>query len=76
MCEYLENPESLKQSIDTEKPLLGRPIDEVFAWERNTHPAGCFCEPESRAHKWRLVFEVIHFALTQTPAARSSRPAL
>ena len=72
MCEHLENPRSLVHSIENEKPLLGRPIDEVFTWEQSTHPAGCFCERESREHKWRVVFEVIHFALTQT--SQSDRP--
>jgi hypothetical protein len=28
--------------------------------------AGCYCEPESRLHKWGLVLETIHYALART----------
>jgi hypothetical protein len=27
--------------------------------------AGCYCEPNSRKHKWGLVLETIHYALVQ-----------
>jgi hypothetical protein len=29
-------------------------------------PAGCYCEPDSRQHKWGLVLETIHYALART----------
>jgi hypothetical protein len=65
MCEYLKNADALMRAIGDEKPLLGRPLDEVLSWNRPYRPAGCYCEPESREHKWGLVLEVIHFALAQ-----------
>lgn len=64
-CEYLSNADALMRSIATEKPLLGRPLNDVLAWVRTPNPSGCFCDLERRDHKWGLVFEVIHFALAQ-----------
>ena len=53
------------RSIATEKPLLGRPLDDVLTWQRAANPSGCFCDSARREHKWGLAFEVIHFALAQ-----------
>jgi hypothetical protein len=64
-CEYLNNAAALTRSIATEKPLLGRPLNDVLTWVRPANPSGCFCDVERREHKWGLVFEVIHFALAQ-----------
>src|SRR5262249_14905242 len=64
-CEYLSDPESLMKRIANEKPLLGRPLNDVLTWERTYSPSGCFCDAERRAHKWGLVLEVIHFTLVQ-----------
>jgi hypothetical protein len=65
MCEYLRDAPSLMGKIESEKPLLGRALEEVLHWQRVSSPAGCYCEPEMRLHKWGLVFEVLHFALAQ-----------
>jgi hypothetical protein len=64
-CEYLNNAESFMRSIANEKPLRGRPLNDVLTWERANSPSGCYCEADRRAHKWGLVFEVIHYALVQ-----------
>jgi hypothetical protein len=64
-CEYLNNADTLMRNIATEKPLLGRPLNDVLAWARTPSPSGCFCDLERRQHKWGLVFEAIHFALLQ-----------
>jgi hypothetical protein len=63
MCGYLTNHDELMASIAREGPLHGRPLDEVVRWSRPASPAGCYCEPESRLHKWGLVLETIHYAL-------------
>ena len=63
MCQFIAGPGALMQSIRGEKPLLGRPLDEVLAWPPSTVFAGCLCDPASRRHKWRLVLETIHYAL-------------
>ncbi len=64
-CEYLADAEPFMRAIAEDKPLLGRPLSEVFAWERPYNPSGCFCDATRRAHKWGLVFEVTHYALVE-----------
>jgi hypothetical protein len=66
MCQYINNnPEHLMASIHDEQPLLGQPLNAVLSWPRPFCAAGCYCEPESREHKWGLVLETIHYALAQ-----------
>ena len=65
MCRYLTNRESLLADIDRDRPLGGRPLNDVLAWVRPGSAAGCYCEPDSRQHKWGLVLETIHFALAR-----------
>ncbi len=65
MCQFIENPERLMQSIAQEKPLFGERLNSVLAWQRESSAAGCFCTSASRDHKWGLVFETIHYALVQ-----------
>jgi len=64
MCRYISDREQLMSSIAVERPLHGRPLDEVIRWTRPSSPAGCYCEAESRQHKWGLVLETIHYALS------------
>lgn len=64
-CEYLNNATALMRSIASEKPLLGRPLNDILTWQRTANPAGCFCDLERRLHKWGIVYEVIHHALAQ-----------
>lgn len=68
MCGYLSDGEALMREIEGEQPLRGRPLRDVLRWERASVPSGCFCGAESRAHKWGLALEVIHFALAQAGA--------
>jgi hypothetical protein len=70
-CSFLSDGTAHLQEIASDKPLLGRPIEEVFAWTRVSAPTGCHCTADSRAHKWGLALEVIHFALIQ---ARTPQP--
>jgi len=70
-CAYLSDPEGHLRDIASERPLLGRPLDEVLSWSRDPAPAGCHCTAASRAHKWGLALEVIHYALVQS---RVSQP--
>jgi len=65
MCQYLRDGERLLVEIAQERPLLGRPLNEVLAWQRTANPAACYCEPASREHKWGLVLETVHYALAQ-----------
>lgn len=68
MCEYIRVGARLVETIGQEKPLLGRPLDEVLSWKRPTIGPGCYCEPGARQHKWGLVLETIHYALTRDEA--------
>ncbi len=72
MCEYLSNAKRLEQMIENEKPLLGRPLNEVLAWKRQFSPAGCYCDAISREHKWGLVLEVVHYALVQNEKQKNA----
>lgn len=74
MCAYLSNRTALLSAIASEKPLLGKPLAEVLNWTRAASPAGCYCDAESRMHKWGLVFEVIHYALAHGSAHSAARP--
>jgi hypothetical protein len=62
MCQY--DGGRLLTAVDSEKPLLGQPLDRVLAWQRPDCAAGCYCDPAGREHKWGLVLETIHYALT------------
>ena len=64
-CAYLSSPETFPELIAREHPLLGKPLDELLSWERDTRMTGCYCDRKSRRHKWSNVFEVIHYALAQ-----------
>jgi hypothetical protein len=73
MCRYISDGEELMASIERERPLHGQPLDDVVRWTRPLSPAGCYCEPESRQHKWGLVLETIHYALASQPARQDSQ---
>ena len=73
MCAYLDGAEALQRAIQEEKPLLGKPLNEVLSWGRAYSPAGCYCDKTSREHKWGLVFEVLHYALVQVENQRRNR---
>ncbi|MBM4169546.1 MAG: hypothetical protein FJ215_10405 [Ignavibacteria bacterium] len=64
MCKYIENAEELMRGIKDEQPLLGRNLNDIFDWKRPYDPSGCYCDPLSRNHKWGLVLEVLHVALS------------
>jgi hypothetical protein len=64
-CEYLKDPTAFMNSIDSERPLRGCPLNDVLAWQRPFSPSGCYCDEDRRSHKWGLVYEVIHYALVQ-----------
>jgi hypothetical protein len=74
MCAYLADAADLMHTIAAEKPLVGQPLNDVLAWSRTPAPSGCHCTADSRAHKWGLALEAIHYTLAQTAtsAARSA----
>ncbi|MEO7457829.1 MAG: hypothetical protein ABIY52_16320 [Gemmatimonadaceae bacterium] len=65
MCEYRRNSDELMSAISGESPLSGQPLDDVLTWRRASTGPTCYCEGESRAQKWGVVLETIHYALAQ-----------
>jgi hypothetical protein len=65
MCKFVEDPDRLMSAIDSEKPLIGQSLNAILKWQREPNGAGCYCEAQSRNHKWGLVLETIHYALVQ-----------
>jgi hypothetical protein len=65
MCEYLQDSETLMSNIENEKPLLNKNLNEILEWKRPFNPEGCYCNSDSREHKWGLVLEVLHYKLAQ-----------
>jgi hypothetical protein len=63
MCQYARSGDRLLAEIDGDKPLNGQPLNDVLTWVRPSAAAGCYCDADSRQHKWGLVLETIHFAL-------------
>jgi hypothetical protein len=65
MCRYLDDGDRLLDAIAAERPLYRGRLDDVLAWRRAACSTGCYCDAESRQHKWGLVLETIHFALAE-----------
>jgi len=75
MCKYIDGPAALMTAIGSENPLNGERLNAVLEWRRGANAAGCFCEAESRQHKWGLVLETIHYALAQREIAQETEPS-
>ena len=63
MCAYLNNPDRFMANLDEYRPLVGKPLSDALTWDASISPAGCLCTRPSQDHKWRIVFQTIHFAL-------------
>jgi hypothetical protein len=75
MCKYRTNAAQLMTSIAQETPLLGQPLDAVLTWNRPHASAGCYCESDSRQHKWGLVLETLHYALAKGSGSAAGQGA-
>lgn len=75
MCQYLADAEILMSAIDQEKPLNSKRLNEVLDWHPPISAAGCFCDSASRARKWALVLETIHYALVQQESVQDTEIA-
>lgn len=67
MCSYQQNAERIMNTLQAEKPLVGKPLSAVIDWNPDTAPDGCVCAATSRNHKWLAVLQTLHFALNQKP---------
>jgi hypothetical protein len=69
MCSYQGMGDALIDLVEADAPLAGEPLSAVIGWSRPPSAAGCYCDEPSRAHKWGLVLETIHFALAERESA-------
>ncbi len=74
MCQFLEEGPPLLGRIADERPLAGAKLDDVLRWSRSVCAAGCYCDAESRQHKWGLVLETIHFAIARLERLAAASP--
>lgn len=65
MCRFLDDGDRLLETIAAERPLARGRLDDVISWRRAACSTGCYCDADSRQHKWGLVLETIHFALAE-----------
>ena len=63
MCAYIADPAGLMNQMENYRPLLGSPLSEALDWAPDVMPSGCFCAQAHRDHKWRIVFQTIHYGL-------------
>lgn len=65
MCGYLGRKALFLNEIEHEVILVGEPLASALDWNRDIAPSGCLCSQGNRNHKWRIVLQTIHFALSQ-----------
>jgi hypothetical protein len=53
---------------------VGLTLDEAAFQDWHAEPSGCFCTAGNRRHKWRNVFQALHYAATHA-AAQAVGPA-
>jgi hypothetical protein len=45
---------------------IGLTLEQAAFRDWNVEPSGCFCTPGNRRHKWRNVFQTLHYLATTT----------
>ena len=45
--------------------VVGLTLGEAAFRDWQEEPSGCFCTPGNRRHKWRNVFQALHYAVTR-----------
>jgi hypothetical protein len=63
MCGSTTFGRRFKSLVEEDLPLQGELLESVFRWHPEMSPAGCLCLQSHRVHKWRLVFETIHYSI-------------
>jgi len=64
MCAFTADPVHFFSKISQFHLLLGETLEKCMQWDPVTIPAGCLCNVQSRNHKWRNVFQTVHYALS------------
>jgi hypothetical protein len=53
---------------------IGLTLAQAAFREWNCEPSGCFCTAGNRRHKWRNVFQALHFAVTRAEEFAPTSP--
>jgi hypothetical protein len=64
MCAYMADRAKFPQAWN-QAPLLGQALDAAISWAPEESPAPCLCVLASQNHKWRIVYQTIHYAASQ-----------
>ncbi len=67
-CAFRADEGQWREELQAEQPCLGQPVAAALAWSPTVSPEGCLCTAASRAHKWRIVLQTLHWALMHSPA--------
>ena len=71
MCAYMADAPALEGALGREVPLVGERLASALTWAPEVSASGCVCSRGNRAHKWRMVYQTIYYAIRQgiAPAA-------
>ena len=70
MCAANGNATQFFTDVGDCPDVVGLTLREAAFRDWEVEPSGCFCTPGNRRHKWRNVFQALHYATTD-PAART-----
>lgn len=62
-CGYLNNLDAFSAAFEKEHPLVGQSLAEGPDWAPPSSPSGCWCTKTDRDHKWKVVFQTLHYKL-------------
>jgi hypothetical protein len=52
---------------------IGLTLEQAAFRDWHVEPSGCFCTAANRRHKWRNVFQALHYAATHASASTSDQ---
>lgn len=62
-CPYPKQGDEILKVIGDDRPFVGEALDETLKWDPEVNPSGCMCTKTRRDHKWKMVFQTLHFAI-------------
>jgi hypothetical protein len=63
MCAANGNATSFFTETGECSDVIGQTIEQAAFREWDVEPSGCFCTAGNRRHKWRNVFQTLHYAM-------------
>ncbi len=64
-CAYQDDPGGFLGTLREAPPLLGVTLDAALGWRPDESPSACLCTVANRSHKWRIVLQTIHYAVSR-----------